>query len=87
MSFLAMGSNSLGHLNGMKLNEKENLSLRLNKGGKKKQNTGLCLGGSNSEAHFHLRKGKKNNTESYPARERAQDRKSTPCWRYLGTQS
>lgn len=32
MSFQGTGSNSLGHLNGMKLNEKRNLDLSLNKG-------------------------------------------------------
>lgn len=44
-SFQGTGSNSLGHLNGMKLNEKKNLDLSLNEG--KKTLVGLCLGESN----------------------------------------
>lgn len=34
-SFQGRGSNSLGHLNGVRLNEKRNLDLSLNEGGKK----------------------------------------------------
>lgn len=49
-SFQGTGSNSLGHLNGMRLNEKKSLGLSLNEG---KNLMGLCLGGSDKEADFH----------------------------------
>ena len=52
MSFQGTGSNSLGHLNGMKLNEKKNLDLSLNEG--KKTLVGLCLGESDQGGRFPL---------------------------------
>lgn len=39
-SFQGTGSNSLGHLNGMRLDEKRNLDLSLNEGGGKKNPNG-----------------------------------------------
>ena len=51
MSFQGTGSNSLGHLNGMRLNEKRNLDLSLNEGGKKTL-MGLCSGESDQGGRF-----------------------------------
>lgn len=56
-SFEGMGSNSLGHLNGMRLNEKKSPGVSLNKDQKKK-GIGLCVGRSNKEADFHSASGK-----------------------------
>lgn len=50
--FQGTGSNSLRHLNGMRLNEKKNLGLSLNEG-KKKKKLMDCLGRSAKEADFH----------------------------------
>ena len=53
MSFQGTGSNSLGHLNGMRLNEKRNLDLSLNKGWGGTL-MGLCSGESDQEGRFLL---------------------------------
>lgn len=72
-----VGSNSLGHLDDVRLDEKKNLGLSLNE--KKKKTYGPFPGGSDKEAHFHSVPGKFFSRWSYPTMERtAQTKMSSP---------